>query len=191
MSAATSAEVERLVSEVEAVRARVLECAASIDESLRVRRPADGAWSVAEIVEHLVLAEDFGMRGLWAAVEGARGLAGEGRDGSSAGVELESMGRSIDEVFLSLDLPGRADAPDAVVPERAGRPTPYWAARLRAHGLLLAELARAMTDVGPRAVVMPHFLAGPLDGVQRLQFFRWHLERHLGQMERTIEALSR
>jgi hypothetical protein len=76
------------------------------------------------------------------------------------------------------------------VPTRNGRPTDYWVARLRSNSQLLAELGRAMAAVGPRGVVLPHFIAGPLDGIQRLQFFRWHLERHLGQIEQTIETLE-
>ncbi|MBT8335005.1 MAG: DinB family protein [Gemmatimonadetes bacterium] len=143
------------------------------------RRPGADAWSPAEIVEHLVRAEDFGILGLWRAVEAA------GESGPAA-IDPPHDDRTIDEVFA--DLPDRVDAPEAVIPKRAGRPLGYWSGRLREHQNAIESLAGAIEAVGPDRVVLPHFVAGPLNGWQRLEFFRWHLERHLAQMRRTVGA---
>jgi hypothetical protein len=34
------------------------------------------------------------------------------------------------------------------------------------------------------SVSFPHFLYGPLDAKQRLQFLRFHIDRHIGQIRR-------
>ncbi|MEK9811273.1 MAG: DinB family protein, partial [Candidatus Nanopelagicales bacterium] len=135
-----------------------------------------GGWSVAEIVEHLVRAEDYGILGLWSSFP----------DPESKGIPLDAAlaSRSIDEIFR--ETPARVDAPPAVEPRAGGRPVAYWVARLRSHDAVIAELAEAMEGVGFSQVVYPHHIVGPLDGAQRLQFFRWHLERHLAQIERTV-----
>ena len=57
-------------------------------------------------------------------------------------------------------------------------------------GPVIEELAAGMEAVGLEGIVMPHHIVGPLNGLQRLQFFGWHLKRHRAQLERTLGALS-
>ena len=168
-------EIEALLEDIERARARVTERVESMDTEVAARRPGEGAWSPAEVVEHLVLAEDFGIRGLWKIVLAVR--AGEG----PAPVAAVLAARSVEEAFV--DVPDRVDAPPPVQPTGKGTAR-YWCERLRANGWLLRRLAAAMAEIGLDRIVMPHFIAGPLDGRQRLQFIRWHLERHLAQIER-------
>ena len=174
-----TAELDR----IEAARDAIVGTVFDLGDSA-LRRPTPDAWSPAEIVEHLVRAEDFGILGLWRAIEALDD--DEATHGPSPTAEL--AGRTIDEIFSNL--PSRVDAPEAVVPIREGRPAAYWIGRLRAHQASIVELASAMEAVGPGRIELPHFVAGPLDGRQRLQFFRWHLERHLGQLRRTVATLD-
>ena len=175
-------DVDGLLAAIERVRDHVLREASGLDAALIHRRPSREGWSVAQIIEHLVLAESYGIAGLWRAADLARS------GGGPLPLDPAVAARSVDEVFA--DLPSRVAAPDAVTPEADGRPVRYWMARLRAHSTLLAELGRELREVGLERVVFPHFVAGPLDGRQRLEFFRWHLERHLGQILRTMEEVS-
>jgi hypothetical protein len=177
-------DVQSRILDVEKARSDVLACVSSLDDASLCRRPAVGAWSVAEIIEHLVLAEDFGLRGLWREIDRLDD------DAPAAALDPAEAARTIDQIFLSLDLPNRVDAPEAVIPAAEGRPPRYWIARLRTNAQMLAALGATLEPVGAERVLLPHFVAGDLDGLQRLQFFRWHFERHLGQIERTIEGLE-
>ena len=48
---------------------------------------------------------------------------------------------------------------------------------------VLEELGEALTDVNLEEVVYPHPISGPLDASQQLEFLRFHLNRHLNQIE--------
>ena len=169
-----------LLNDIVRVRQELLSRIEDLAPETVMRAPPGGGWSVAEIAEHLVRAEDYGIVGLWSALPDT--------DDAPTPLSEELASRTIDEVFF--DLPDQVDAPPAVEPEAGGRPFAYWVARLRSHDAVIAELARAMERVGPDRVIYPHHIAGPLDGAQRLQFFRWHLERHVAQVDRTVDAIA-
>ncbi len=170
--------IDGLIAEVGGVRAQVLRRAGALSPGVARWSPAAGVWSTAEIVEHLVRAEGFGLRGLWREAEAVREGSGQPIVGPA------EAARTIDEVFA--ELPDRVEAPDAVLPTAGGRPLGYWLARLDAHQLELVRLGAELREVGPARVTLPHYVAGPLDGWQRLGFFRWHLERHLAQIGRLL-----
>jgi hypothetical protein len=48
---------------------------------------------------------------------------------------------------------------------------------------VLADLAVQLQEVDLESIVFPHYLSGPLDARQRLEFLRFHMERHLSQIE--------
>ena len=54
---------------------------------------------------------------------------------------------------------------------------------------MLALFGAALHGLDPEAIIFPHFLFGPLDAVQRLQFLRWHLDHHLAQIEEIKAAM--
>lgn len=172
-------EVTQILQQLRDARARIIDVAENLDREHVLRPAPEGGWSVAEIIEHLVLAEDYGIRGLWGAVEAARA-------GSTEALPSDLAGRSIDEVFA--DQPDQVDAPDAVVPRGGGEPFGYWVDRFRGHEDSIASLAREMDRVGLERVIYPHFRVGALDGAQRLGFFRFHLDRHWGQIRRTLDG---
>lgn len=171
----------RLLAEIAAVRGALLAQVEALDLAVAHRRSSEGAWSVSEIVEHLVLAEEYGIRGLW---DAATREAADRMPPPSP----EFARRSIDEIMALA--PERVEAPTAVVPQNGGRPLGFWLARLRSHEQVLRELTQAMEAVGLEHIGLSHHVAGPLNGVQRLQFFRWHLQRHLKQIQRSLNAAA-
>jgi hypothetical protein len=48
---------------------------------------------------------------------------------------------------------------------------------------VLTELTAALDGLPLEDVLFPHFLSGPLDARQRLEFLRFHMERHIAQIE--------
>jgi hypothetical protein len=143
-------------------------------------KPAPADWSVAECVEHLVLAEQAGVSGMWKAVAGLR-----------QGVpvwtgEAVHRGRSIEDI-VARTWAAAQEAPPGAVP-RAGAPLGYWAESLRALQGPLEALGRELQDLDLESVVVPHVVSGPLDARQRLEFIRFHMDLHRAQLEAVRRA---
>ena len=169
------------VEEIEQARQRYLAIVDGLGDRDGARRPDPQGWSVAEITEHLVLAERMGVHFVWTALDAAR--RGEPLwDG-----EHENLGQSIEEVIERTWKP-REVAPEPATPSGKG-PLSLWAEELRSlasvTGALGAALAQAQqAGLELTTIVYPHFLCGSLDADQRLQFIRFHLDRHASQADR-------
>jgi hypothetical protein len=51
---------------------------------------------------------------------------------------------------------------------------------------MLDRLAGVLDGLDPETVLFPHFLSGPLDARQRVDFLRFHIQRHRKQIEALI-----
>lgn len=165
--------VAQLVESVEVARRSLLECLAGLTEPQATFRPADGQWNILEVVEHLYLAEVSGVSKIWAALDGVRA----GRVWSEA---RPNAGQPIEAVVAATWKP-KEQAPPIATPHIGG-PTTFWASATRSLTGVLADLGRHLEGVPLEQVVFPHYLSGPLDGRQRLEFLRFHIERHLTQI---------
>jgi hypothetical protein len=168
-------EVRQLVDSTERSRAALLELVSGFRGDQAAFRPADGEWSVTEILEHLYLAELSGVTKIWAALEDWRG--GHRWDGP-----LPHRGKTIEEVVSATWQP-REVAPPIATPH-VGGPLAAWISGLRSLRPVLQDLAAALEGVPLEEVVFPHYLSGPLDARQRLAFLRFHIGRHRAQIER-------
>ncbi len=167
-------ELTTLVASVESARSDVLNAAVSLTEEQGAFNPRDG-WSIAETIEHLYLAELSGVTKIWAAAEGLR--AGDRWTG-----ELPHRGKQIEQVVAETWKPKEV-APPIATPHIGG-PLRFWLSALPSLRPVLADLASQLEGLPLEDVVFPHYLSGPLDARQRLEFLRFHLERHLEQMRR-------
>lgn len=172
--------VAELVADVMSARQEVLEQVAALTADQAIQKPSEDEWSVAEIIEHLVLAEHMGVRKIWQAADGA-GPGGAVEGPSNAGL-------SIEEVIAGTWKTYEQAPPDAT-PSGEGS-LDYWTACFRACQPVLEELGTRLEGVDLSTVIFPHFLCGPLDARQRLEFLRFHIERHGRQIER-LTARSR
>lgn len=161
---------------VRATLARLVDTAA--DERL-ARAPAPGAWSGAQILEHLGKVEGATAKML----EGvfARALdAGLAREDDDAPV-IHALDRyASDEGVLR-----RLEAPERLRPSAEPDAAACWASlvavRERTYRAYATVDGRALTRVSA-----PHPLLGPLNGYEWLLFLGKHEERHVGQLRRTI-----
>lgn len=166
-----------LLHSVAEARARVLDQVRGLSELQAASKPDQTCWSISEIVEHLVLAEASGVTKIWAAAEGVR-------SGHPVWVgEHTNSGLSIDEV-IARTWKEKEVAPSIAAPHIGG-PLAYWVESLRLSQPLLDALGVFLEGMDLRTIVYPHFLSGPLDAEQRLEFLRYHMDRHRGQIERT------
>ena len=168
-------EVDTLVQEVERARASLLESVADVTETQGVYTSRDADWSIAQILEHLFLAEVSGVSKMWAAVDAHRRGDGWTGDRPHAGKPIEQV---VAETWKTAEV-----APGIVEPQMGG-PLDYWRSATRSLTPVLADLGTTLASVALEDVVYPHPISGPLDARQRLEFLRFHIERHAGQIDR-------
>jgi hypothetical protein len=172
------AEIPGLVAEVAAARRRVVAAVDGLTAASATWKPTDGEWSVAQIVEHLTLAEHGGIVRIWQAAEGVR----DGRPIWQG--EAVHHGRSIEEI-IAATWRDREDAPGNAIPQTNG-PLGYWVASFAACQPVLEALGTMLDGIDLSAVVAPHVISGPLDARQRLEFLRWHIDHHRQQIADVI-----
>lgn len=173
--------VRSLIEDVTAARERFIGALGHPTPDHAAFRPASDAWSITDNVEHMVLAERSGTHGIWKALDGVR------RGAPVWTGEAVHRGCAIEDV-IARTWREREDVPAIATPCWGG-PIGYWIAALRAGQPVLdalgAELERAAAaGVELDAVIYPHPISGPLDVWQRLEFLRFHLDRHAGQVQR-------
>ena len=138
--------------------------------------PDAGEWSVNELLEHLFLAEYSGVSKIWGAAEGWH----RGRPVWTG--EHTNRGQSIEQIIERTWKP-KEKAPPIATPHIGG-PLPFWMESLHSCQTLLERLIPVLDGADLEAIIFPHFLSGPLDARQRLEFLRFHLDRHQKQIER-------
>jgi DinB superfamily len=168
-------ELQRLVSDVETTRALVLQSVANLAEHQAAFKIAPDAWSCTEVIEHLYLAEVSGIAKIWSAADALR--AGNGWTGESP-----HRGKSIEQIIEETWKPTET-APPIATPHIGG-PIRFWRSAFRSLTPVIADLGAYLDGQPLQKIVFPHFISGPLDAEQRLQFLRYHMERHIAQIDR-------
>ena len=166
-----------LIESVAISRSRTLQCAACLSDRQATFKLDTDSWSIAEIIEHLVLAEASGVTKIWAAAIGVK----SGHPVWSG--EHTNFGLTIDQV-IDRTWKKREVAPPIAIPHIGG-PLAYWTESFRVGQSILEALSTALAGMDLKTIIYPHFLSGPLDGEQRLDFLRFHMDRHCHQIERT------
>jgi hypothetical protein len=172
-------EVEALIETVEHARTELLAAVSTLSDAQGAFTPDASEWSVAQNVEHLYLAELSGVTKIWTAADLVHG----GQPWSEA---IPHRGKSIEQVVAETWKP-RETAPPIATPHIGG-PLSFWVAATRTLTPLLHDVGQRLEGLLLDEVVFPHFLSGALDARQRLEFLRFHIERHHAQIQRVLDA---
>ncbi len=167
--------LEELIKQVEQARQNFIAAASGLSYEQSYFKPTPEAWSITEIVEHMTWAEQGGIIGIWKAIEGIKNNKPVWTG------EAVHQGLSIEQIIE------RTWQPKEKVPENAkprwGGPIDYWIASLKGCQNLLHALQIGLKGLDPEWVIFPHVISGPLNVFQRMEFLRFHLERHQKQIE--------
>ena len=164
-----------LVDGVERARDSVIDAVKDLRPDQAAFKPSPDSWSIVENVEHLYLAEVSGVTKIWAA-------ASQVRAGSRWTDPRPNQGQSI-EAVVERTWKAKEVAPPIATPHIGG-PLGVWVSCLKSLRPVLSDLAKELEALDLESIVYPHYLSGPLDGRQRLEFLRFHMQRHLGQIQR-------
>jgi uncharacterized damage-inducible protein DinB len=172
----TTTDLLARLDRIDGVRRALLADVEALPAPLRRAHPVPGKWSVLEILEHLVLAEEAVLRQF-------RAPAGAG--GHS--LRDRVMYRVVMFV-LRFDIPVRVPA-RAMVPG-GGAELAELRERWDTNFQALREAVAAMGEEAPRRPVARHPVAGPMTAGQALAMLDVHVRRHGRQVRSRIRLLA-
>ena len=165
-----------LIHQVKQARQEFIAEATGLSSAQASFKSSEAIWSVVDNAEHMVWAEMGGINGIWKTLEAIKNnkpiWAGE----------AIHHGLSI-EVIVEKTWQPKEIVPEIAKP-RWGGPVEYWLASLQNCQILLEALGEALMGYDPEKIIYPHIISGPLNVVQRMEFLRFHLNRHQKQIER-------
>jgi uncharacterized damage-inducible protein DinB len=175
-------EVQQLVNEIDVARHELLRAVEPLRAEEGNFQPAPDAWSIAQVLEHLVWAELGGLNSMMTALEAWR-------RGEPVWTEANpNRGKTIEEIIRDT-WREKETAPESAEPKMGG-PLPYWVALFQASQLVVERVAEEIRLGELDDVIYPHFLSGPLTMRQRLEFLRYHMQHHMPQVAALREAIA-
>ncbi len=166
--------IQKLIDEVSTARKLFLDEISSVTEKMAQWKPGPENWNVIEITEHLFWAEQGAISGMWKTILAIR----EGK-----------MARTYDSVHKNMPIEQIIDMtwqPKEKVPPvaapRMGGSLSFWKASLSSLEIVLGEFGKVLHEDELRLQAHPHPISGPLDFQQRIEFLRFHINRHKDQV---------
>lgn len=167
--------LHQLIHHVARARQQFIESVSGLTTEQGAFQSSESEWSITDNVEHLVWAEQGGINGMWKALD-----ATKNNKPIWTGKAIH-RGLSIEEI-VERTWQGKEKAPEVARPKWGGA-TEFWIISLNNCQPLLEGLGRALEGSNLESVIHPHPISGPLDVTQRMQFLRFHLDRHRLQIE--------
>lgn len=164
----------QLISQAGQSRKQILREVSELSSGQSTFKSHSERWSITEVLEHLFLAEYSGVSKIWLAADGVR------RGTPMWQGDHVNRGLSIEEV-VKRTWKEKEAAPPIASPHFGG-PLAFWVTSFESCQTVLERLGQVLDGLNLEDVISPHFLSGPLDARQRLEFLRFHMDRHLIQI---------
>ncbi len=174
--------LEEVLNYLDAERSALREAVESVPTELRNQQPGPDRWSVAQVLQHLVIIEKRIGMGMskWVADAKAAGAGPE--------VETSSVLNSLD-LALIADRSRRRNAPEEVRPNGDLDAASAWTALEQTRAALRAAVLPA-DGLALGGVIQPHPVLGPINLYQWLLFVGSHETRHTGQVREIAAELN-
>ena len=173
------ARVFELIGEVASARNAYISLIANLSEPVAAIRRAENEWSVIDITEHLFWAEQGAIFGMWKTLYAIRNATFER--------SYESPHREWSVEQIIAETWKEKEQVPAVAAPRLGGTLAFWKSSLLSLQEVLQAFGDDLTDGELRLQAHPHPISGAMDFQQRLEFLRFHIERHRGQVLSILE----
>jgi hypothetical protein len=175
------------------VRRQLVARLENLTEAQQTFRPAEGAWSIAEIIDHLAITEQNMVQLIGMLLKKSEGAAAATNAGEGAAVEAQTAAGATPFQPFSLDnfieqvREVKLTAPERVRP--GGNVTLADAlAKLRRTRADLEAMRPHLETANLSAATYPHPAFGEFNSAQWLAFTGLHEGRHLRQIENLMAA---
>lgn len=169
-------DLQTYLQRIAIARQQFIQEASNLSHAQVQFKPSPESWSICQITEHIVWAEQIGINRMWQAVNGAKNNLPVWQG------EAIHHGLSIEEI-IEKTWQTKEKVPEVAKPHWGG-PIEYWIAGLKACQKVLDKLAVELEGFDPSQIIYPHPISGPMNLWQRLDFLRFHLDRHREQIMR-------
>lgn len=167
-------QVQLLIDAISKARAEYLSEVNSLSSYQISHKVSDEVWNAIEITEHLYWAEQNGLVALYKTIQAKE-------EGKSVW-EGEPVNKGLPiEVIIDRTWKTKEIVPASAAP-RVGGPIDLWTNYLKSLDVPLHGLANKLTDEYLDVMTFPHPISGPFDIRQRLEFLRFHINRHRVQV---------
>ena len=166
--------MKRVLQRLDRVHERLTAAVAPLDEVWFQRQPADGGWSVAQILQHLCLVEERVIRDLEKALDSPAKPVG--------------LVRRLIPTSIVASRVVRVKAPKTVNPAAA----PDKALVVENFNQARARLKKFCAAHGRdrlRQITFNHPFLGKIDGVATVSFVGYHEQRHYKQIREVLNKL--
>ena len=167
--------MEKVLRRLDSIHEKLLAAVSPLDAEAYSRRPAEGQWSVAEVVHHLGLVEQRVVKELESAI--ARPPARVSffrRFLPTSIVSIRSIRVKAPKAMRPLDAPSREVGIGNLESARAS----------------LKQLCTAHGEDRFRNLVFKHPFLGEIDGVATVSFIGYHELRHYKQIREVVRKVS-
>lgn len=177
---ATQKELLSVYAQMENERQQMLQQLAKYPADILEKKPDENSWSVTEVIYHLIVAE----RGALSYLNKKLEVGGFGKATFQAGVKQKLLN-------FAISLPVKFKAPKIVqLPKDAnityGEAITEWN-EIRVN---MKKAYEGLDDDFTGKELFKHPIAGKMNIVQGLKFMRQHMNRHIGQIERTLKQVA-
>jgi uncharacterized damage-inducible protein DinB len=173
-------KIQTLLHQLESQRLQVLKDLSAYDNTVLNKRPHPEAWSVVQVLSHLVAAEASSVAYMRKKLSFTSQIP-------KAGVKSYFRRLALDLVFA---LPFKFKAPKGLdnLPEFTdfNELKNKWASQR----LDLQAFIESLPDNVLESEIWRHQIAGKMTIAQMLDFFHDHVKRHQGQIKKTLKAVA-
>jgi hypothetical protein len=175
--------IQKLIQDASTARTQYLDKIADVTEVQARWKPDPEVWNIIEITEHLFWAEQGGVVGMWKTLHAIR-------DGNIVRT-YESIHKdmSIEQVIEMTWKP--KEIVPAVAAPRLGGPLSFWKLSLNSLQEILGAFGQDLQEDELRLQAHPHPISGALDFQQRIEFLRFHINRHKEQVSQLLTTMTR
>ena len=167
-------QVQLLIDSICKARAEYLSEINSLNPYQISNKVSADVWNAVEITEHLYWAEQNGLVAIYKTIHAkAEGKAVWEGEPVNKGLSIEAI---IDRTWQVKEIVPASAAP------RVGGPVDLWTNLLQSLNIPLKGLSDKLSDDDLDIMTFPHPISGPFDIRQRLEFLRFHINRHRGQL---------
>jgi len=175
-------KVEQLIHEVAMARNEFIALIENINEQQAAFKPSPDEWNITNNTEHLFWAEQGAIFGMWKILYTIRNGT------ATRTYESEHKDWTVDQI-IAQTWKEKEQVPAMAAP-RLGGTLVFW--RLSLVGLqpLLEAFGKELQDDELRLQAHPHPISGAMDFQQRIEFLRFHILRHKGQVQSIIDKIK-
>ena len=173
---------KNLINDVASARNSYLLQLETITEPQAQWKPDPERWNMMEITEHLFWAEQGAILGMWRTLHAIR----EGK----MEYNYESNHKDMPvEKIIELTWQAKEKVP-AVAAPRLGGTIFFWRESLKSLQNILEAFGDDIQDDELRILAHPHPISGAMDFRQRLEFLRFHIDRHKDQVLALVAVMK-